>query len=186
MAFIESSAVSNPLREPSKGLTFRTSSYEAWREELDQGRLGEALPGPVGGHPGNVSPFGVREMAGNVWEWTATVLEGLNEAVICGGSFDNPYRAGQEGVQPRQGALRGPERGHELGFGERGRDEVGCAGFPAAGISGVAGIPALGRVAYGIQKRRLTVSSANDAGLSSFQWPSETTSMLSPVTLTAV
>jgi hypothetical protein len=32
-------------------------------------------------------------MAGNVWEFTATVLEDLNEAVICGGSFDNPYRA---------------------------------------------------------------------------------------------
>ena len=34
-------------------------------------------------------------MAGNVWEWTSTVLEDLGEAVICGGSFDNPYRAVQ-------------------------------------------------------------------------------------------
>jgi formylglycine-generating enzyme required for sulfatase activity len=32
-------------------------------------------------------------MAGNVWELTSTVFEHLNEAVICGGSFDNPYRA---------------------------------------------------------------------------------------------
>ncbi len=82
-------------------------TYEAWREELDRGRLGEAMPGPVGGHPGNASPFGVREMAGNVWEWTATVLEGLNEAVICGGSFDNPYRAVQassKGTYRRRGA----------------------------------------------------------------------------------
>ena len=70
-------------------------TYEEWRAELDRGRLGEARPGPVDAHPGNVSPFGVREMAGNVWEWTSTVLEDLGEAVICGGSFDNPYRAVQ-------------------------------------------------------------------------------------------
>lgn len=70
-------------------------TYEAWREELDRGRLRDALPGPVDAHPQNVSPFGVKEMAGNVWELTGTVLEDLNEAVICGGSFDNPYRAMQ-------------------------------------------------------------------------------------------
>ena len=68
-------------------------TYEAWREELDRGRLRDALPGPVDAHARNVSPFGVRELAGNVWEFTGTVLEDLNEAVICGGSFDNPYRA---------------------------------------------------------------------------------------------
>ena len=70
-------------------------TYEAWRAELDRGRLRDAMPGPVDGHAGNVSPIGVREMAGNVWEFTGTVLEDLNEAVICGGSFDNPYRAMQ-------------------------------------------------------------------------------------------
>jgi hypothetical protein len=82
-------------------------TYEAWREELDRGRLGEALPGPVDAHPGNVSPFGVREMVGNVWEWTATAVDDLNEAVICGGSFDNPYRAVQassKGTYRRRGA----------------------------------------------------------------------------------
>ena len=82
-------------------------TYEAWREELDRGRLKDALPGPVDAHPGNVSPFGVREMAGNVWELTATVLDAQDEAVICGGSFDNPYRAVQsssKGTYRRRGA----------------------------------------------------------------------------------
>lgn len=68
-------------------------TYEAWRAELDRGGLKDALPGPVDAHPGNRSPYGVREMAGNTWEWTETVLDELGEAVICGGSFDNPYRA---------------------------------------------------------------------------------------------
>lgn len=83
-------------------------TYETWREELDQGRLGDALPCPVDAHPANQSPFGVREMAGNVWEFTSTVLSGdLNEAVICGGSFDNPFRAVQassKGTYRRRGA----------------------------------------------------------------------------------
>lgn len=70
-------------------------TYEAWRRELDRGRLKDALPGPVSAHPGNVSPFGLREMAGNTWELTGTVLTDLGEAVICGGSFDSPYRAVQ-------------------------------------------------------------------------------------------
>jgi formylglycine-generating enzyme required for sulfatase activity len=82
-------------------------TYEAWREELDRGGLKNALPTPVDAHPGNLSPIGAREMAGNVWELTATVLEDLNEAVICGGSFDNPYRAVQasaKGTYRRRGA----------------------------------------------------------------------------------
>ncbi|MEU8272509.1 SUMF1/EgtB/PvdO family nonheme iron enzyme [Sphaerisporangium sp. NPDC049002] len=81
-------------------------TYEAWREELDGGRLSQAMPGPVDAHPGNVSPFGIREMAGNVWEITGTVLENLNEVVICGGSYDNPYRALQvssKGLSRRRG-----------------------------------------------------------------------------------
>jgi hypothetical protein len=82
-------------------------TYAAWREERGHGRLARALPGPVDAHPGNTSPFGVRELGGNVWEWTSTVLETLNEAVVCGGSFDNPYRAVQassKGTYRRGGA----------------------------------------------------------------------------------
>lgn len=81
-------------------------TYEAWREELDLGRLSQGMPSPVDAHPGNVSPFGIREMAGNVWEITGTVLEDLNEVVICGGSYDNPYRALQtssKGLARRRG-----------------------------------------------------------------------------------
>jgi hypothetical protein len=81
-------------------------AYGAWRDDLDRGVPSQAMPGPVDAHPGNVSPFGVREMAGNVWEITGTVLEELNEVVICGGSYDNPYRALQvssKGLSRRRG-----------------------------------------------------------------------------------
>src|SRR5262249_54415559 len=82
-------------------------TYETWKAELDRGALRESMPARVDSHPGNRSPFGVREMAGNVWEWTETVFENLNEAVICGGSYDNPYRAVQassKGLFRRRGA----------------------------------------------------------------------------------
>jgi len=82
-------------------------TYAAWREERGRGRLAKAVPGPVDAHPGNTSPFGVRELSGNVWEWTSTVLRDPDEAVVCGGSFDNPYRAVQassKGAYRRRGA----------------------------------------------------------------------------------
>jgi hypothetical protein len=82
-------------------------TYAAWRQERDRGRLAQAIPGPADAHPGNTSPFGVRELGGNVWEWTCTVLENLDEAVVCGGSFDNPYKAVQassKGSYRRRGA----------------------------------------------------------------------------------
>ena len=82
-------------------------TYAAWRAEHDNGRLAGAVPGPVDAHPANTSPFGVRELGGNVWEWTSTVLTDHSEAVVCGGSFDNPYRAVQassKGTYHRRGA----------------------------------------------------------------------------------
>jgi formylglycine-generating enzyme required for sulfatase activity len=82
-------------------------TYEAWKQEIDDGRLRDCAPTPVTDHPGNLSPLGVRGMAGNVWEWTATLFEGSNAAVICGGSYDNPYRAVQtssKALYTRRGA----------------------------------------------------------------------------------
>jgi hypothetical protein len=84
-------------------------TYAAWRDEYDRGSLAKASPGPVSAHPGNSSPFGVRELAGDVWEWTSTVLHGHDEAVVCGGSYDNPYRAVQassKGLNDRQQASK--------------------------------------------------------------------------------
>jgi formylglycine-generating enzyme required for sulfatase activity len=47
----------------------------------------------VGLHVGNVSEFGVRDMVGNVWQWTESPDPGDPEQrVICGGSWCDPPR----------------------------------------------------------------------------------------------
>ncbi len=43
-------------------------------------------PDEVGSHTGSLSPFGIHDMAGNVWEWTNSVLN-EGERIARGGSF---------------------------------------------------------------------------------------------------
>ncbi|MEU1212934.1 SUMF1/EgtB/PvdO family nonheme iron enzyme [Streptomyces sp. NPDC005790] len=81
-------------------------TYQAWYEDFAGDAVRRAWVTPATERPGNRSPFGIADMVGNCWEWTSTSLGDPGEAVICGGSYDNPMRAVQvssKGIYRKRG-----------------------------------------------------------------------------------
>jgi len=99
-----------------------------WKPMFDDSDGWEATA-PVGSYPAGASPFGVLDMAGNVWEWTSSGYSldydsqrGDDRYVIRGGAwgYGDPsfVRTSNRGKSPP------PYRGADLGF--------RCASAPAA------------------------------------------------------
>ncbi len=85
-----------------------------WGDTFDSSRanLGSGHPSAVGNFPAGASPYGVLDMAGNVFEWTAT-QEGGNY-VIRGGGWSKYYFRGR--VTDR-GTQLGPDfANYDIGF----------------------------------------------------------------------
>jgi formylglycine-generating enzyme required for sulfatase activity len=99
-----------------------------WGNELDCGRANwgnfenegpcagknPGKPIAVGSYPQGASPYGVDDMAGNVWEWTASKYDGdSNRRVVRGGSccsyFVEPRAANRNAWDPEH-------RDGDLGF----------------------------------------------------------------------
>lgn len=67
-----------------------------WGHDLEPGRCNQGVGAttPVHAHPQGASPFGVEDMVGNVWQWTASLMDNGRHLVVFprGGSWFLPPR----------------------------------------------------------------------------------------------
>lgn len=67
-----------------------------WGYTFEAGRanLASGFPSAVGSYPSGASPYGVMDMAGNVFEWTATAT-GDSRYIVRGGAWSKFYFRGR-------------------------------------------------------------------------------------------
>lgn len=85
-----------------------------WGNELDPAtaNLSSGFPAAVGSYGADVSPYGVMDMAGNVFEWTATAVE--QSYVVRGGGWSKFYFRGR--VTDRGTKLPAEFANYDIGF----------------------------------------------------------------------
>jgi formylglycine-generating enzyme required for sulfatase activity len=104
-------------------------AWEEGRANTEEAGIGKTTP--VGSYPEGLSPYGALDMAGNVWEWTATkwrkdypytvedewtaeYLAGDNARMLRGGSWFNEQKFVRGADRPNDGLPR--DRGVNLGL----------------------------------------------------------------------
>jgi formylglycine-generating enzyme len=85
-----------------------------WGNELSptKANLSSGFPAAVGSYGADVSPYGVMDMAGNVFEWTATAVE--QSYVVRGGGWSKFYFRGR--VTDRGTKLPSEFANYDIGF----------------------------------------------------------------------
>lgn len=80
-----------------------------WAPERARLRLsGHACPGPVGAYPAGATPDGLLDVAGNVWEWTASAVLGCGYQVRGGSYASLPDYARCTFINAAPAELRSP------------------------------------------------------------------------------
>ena len=69
-------------------------TYDKWRIHYDKsGDMRGGMVLAVDDFKNNISPFNIKNMCGNIWEYSTSVTDDFSKVIICGGSYDNPFRA---------------------------------------------------------------------------------------------
>jgi formylglycine-generating enzyme required for sulfatase activity len=89
-----------------------------WRGDGTDGETYPTATCPVGSYPAGDTPLGIKDLAGNVWEWTSTseqLPEGSREYVVKGGSYEldplGPLEVRVSDVETHPAKYRAPTLG---------------------------------------------------------------------------